>query len=80
VIGDIKPRKIPPDQGVGGGSDDRPQPGTLGPDVFATVVEVDNRGEDPEEGRRGLREELAPAIRPGVRVVRAEVLEVAGSA
>jgi hypothetical protein len=35
---------------------------------FAVVVEVDNGAEDPEEGRRGLREELAPAMRqmPGV--------------
>ena len=29
---------------------------------FAAVVEVDNSGEDPDEGRRGLREELAPAM------------------
>ncbi|GAC1539955.1 MAG: hypothetical protein NVS3B12_26550 [Acidimicrobiales bacterium] len=31
--------------------------------MWAVVVEVDNREEDPEEGRRGLREELAPAMR-----------------
>jgi hypothetical protein len=30
---------------------------------YAAVVSVDNSGEDPDEGRRGLREELAPAIR-----------------
>jgi len=93
--------------------------------VWAVVVEVDNRDEDPEQGRRGLREELAPAvgqlpgfvsgtfmtaherglgigvvvletrdgaeqlamgfatgseIRPGVRVTRTEVLEVAATA
>jgi hypothetical protein len=30
---------------------------------YAVVVSVDNSGEDPEEGRRGLREELAPAMR-----------------
>lgn len=30
---------------------------------YAAVIEVDNSGEDPEEGRRGLREELAPAMR-----------------
>ena len=37
--------------------------------AFAAVVEVDNSGEDPDEGRRRLREELAPAVRqlPGVR-------------
>jgi hypothetical protein len=29
---------------------------------YALVVEVDNSGEDPDEGRRGLREELAPAV------------------
>jgi hypothetical protein len=36
---------------------------------FALVVEVDNSGEDPEEGRRRLREELAPAVKqlPGFR-------------
>src|SRR3954452_9340715 len=35
---------------------------------YAVVLSVDNGGEDPDEGRRGLREELAPAIRqlPGV--------------
>jgi hypothetical protein len=93
--------------------------------MYAVVVEVDNREEDPEEGRRGLREELAPAmrmlpgfvsatfmtahergvgigvvilqaredvehlamgfvpgaeLRPGVRVTRTEVLEVAARA
>jgi hypothetical protein len=98
---------------------------TIRGDVFAVVVEVDNSGEDADEGRRGLREELAPAmrqlpgfrsglflaaherglgvgvvvldtrgqaeqlaagfapgaqIRPGVRVVRTEVLEVAATA
>ena len=31
--------------------------------AFAVVVEVDNSGEDPEEGRRRLREELAPGVR-----------------
>ncbi|HEY3831094.1 MAG TPA: hypothetical protein VGO03_02260 [Acidimicrobiia bacterium] len=30
---------------------------------YAAVVNVDNSGEDPEEGRRGLRDELAPAMR-----------------
>lgn len=30
---------------------------------FAVVVRVDNSGEDPDAGRRGLREELAPAMR-----------------
>ena len=30
---------------------------------FAVIIEVDNSGEDPEEGRRGLREELAPAMK-----------------
>ena len=29
---------------------------------YAAVVAVDNSGEDPDEGRRGLREELAPAM------------------
>lgn len=29
---------------------------------FAAVVSVDSSGEDPDEGRRGLREELAPAM------------------
>ena len=93
--------------------------------MFAVFVEVDNRGEDPDEGRRGLREELAPAMqhipgfvsaffmtayerglgmgvmvletrvqaeelaggfavgmemRPGVRVLRTEVLEVSATA
>ena len=37
--------------------------------AFALVVEVDNSGEEPEEGRRRLREELAPAVKqlPGFR-------------
>jgi hypothetical protein len=30
---------------------------------YALVVEVDNRGEDPDEGRRGLREELTPSVK-----------------
>jgi hypothetical protein len=30
--------------------------------LFAVFVELDNSAEDPEEGRRGLREELAPAM------------------
>ena len=30
---------------------------------FAAVVSVDNSGEDPDEGRRSLREELTPVIR-----------------
>ena len=30
---------------------------------YAAIVRVDNSGEDPETGRRGLREELAPAMR-----------------
>lgn len=30
---------------------------------YAALIEVDNSEEDPEEGRRGLREELAPALR-----------------
>ena len=30
---------------------------------FAVIIEVDNSGEDPEEGRRSLREELAPAMK-----------------
>lgn len=36
---------------------------------YAAVVEVDNSREDPEAGRRGLAEELAPALRamPGFR-------------
>jgi hypothetical protein len=28
--------------------------------AYAMIVEVDNSGEDPDEGRRRLREELAP--------------------
>jgi len=37
----------------------------------AVVVQVDNSGEDPEEGRRRLREELAPAVKqpPGFRAL-----------
>ena len=31
--------------------------------AYAALIEVDNSGEDPEAGRRGLREELAPALR-----------------
>ena len=36
---------------------------------YAAVIEVDNRGEDPHHGRRGLREELAPAMKalPGFK-------------
>ena len=30
---------------------------------YAAVIEVDNREEDPDDGRRGLREELAPAMK-----------------
>ena len=30
---------------------------------YATLIEVDNSREDPEAGRRGLREELAPALK-----------------
>jgi len=30
---------------------------------YAAVIEVDNSGEDPDEGRRGLRVELAPAMK-----------------
>ena len=30
---------------------------------YAAVIEVDNRGEDPDEGRKGLRDELAPAMK-----------------
>src|SRR4051812_22023351 len=30
---------------------------------YAAVIEVDNRGEDPDDGRRGLREELAPTMK-----------------
>jgi hypothetical protein len=29
---------------------------------YAALIEVDNSTEDPDEGRRGLREELAPAL------------------
>lgn len=29
---------------------------------YATVVEVDNSKEDPDAGRQGLRDELAPAL------------------
>lgn len=37
--------------------------------AFALVVEVDNSGEEPDEGRRRLREELAPFVKqlPGFR-------------
>ena len=36
---------------------------------YAALIEVDNSGEDPEAGRRGLRDELLPALRalPGFR-------------
>ncbi len=30
---------------------------------YAALIEVDNSREDPVAGRRGLREELAPALR-----------------
>src|SRR4051794_1402534 len=30
---------------------------------YAALIEVDNSGENPDEGRRGLRDELAPALR-----------------
>lgn len=30
---------------------------------YAALIEVDNSREDPEDGRRGLREELAPALK-----------------
>ena len=30
---------------------------------YAAVIEVDNSGEDPDEGRKGLRNELAPAMK-----------------
>jgi hypothetical protein len=30
--------------------------------MFAVFVELDNSGEDPDDGRRALREELAPAM------------------
>ena len=30
---------------------------------YAALIEVDNSREDPEAGRRGLREELAPALK-----------------
>ncbi|HUY43379.1 MAG TPA: hypothetical protein VMU98_06410 [Acidimicrobiales bacterium] len=30
---------------------------------YAALITVDNSDEDPEAGRRGLREELAPAMR-----------------
>jgi len=29
---------------------------------YAAVIEVDNSGEDPDAGRQGLRDELAPAL------------------
>jgi hypothetical protein len=31
--------------------------------AYAALITVDNTGEDPDEGRRGLKEELAPAMR-----------------
>src|SRR3989442_12330207 len=31
--------------------------------TYAAVIEVDNTGEDPDEGRRGLREELLPVLK-----------------
>jgi len=31
--------------------------------TYAALITVDNSGEDPEAGRRGLREELTPAMR-----------------
>ena len=31
--------------------------------AHAALITVDNHGEDPDEGRRGLRDELAPAVR-----------------
>ena len=36
---------------------------------YAAVIRVDNVDEDPEAGRRGLRDELTPAMRmlPGFR-------------
>ncbi|HEX4821762.1 MAG TPA: hypothetical protein VFV00_16275 [Acidimicrobiales bacterium] len=30
--------------------------------AYAAVIEVNNSGEDPDEGRRGLREELLPVL------------------
>jgi len=30
---------------------------------YAALIEVDNSREDPEEGRRGLRDELVPALK-----------------
>src|SRR3954471_7731574 len=30
---------------------------------YAAVIEVDNGAEDPDEGRRGLREELLPVLK-----------------
>jgi heme-degrading monooxygenase HmoA len=30
---------------------------------YAALIEVDNSREDPDAGRRGLREELAPALK-----------------
>jgi hypothetical protein len=30
---------------------------------YAAVIEVDNSREDPDEGRKGLRDELAPAMK-----------------
>jgi hypothetical protein len=31
--------------------------------AYAALITVDNSGEEPEAGRRGLREELTPAMR-----------------
>jgi hypothetical protein len=31
--------------------------------AYAAFITVDNSGEDPEDGRRGLREELVPAMK-----------------
>ena len=30
---------------------------------YAAMITVDNSGEDPDDGRRGLREELVPAMK-----------------
>jgi hypothetical protein len=30
--------------------------------AYAALIEVDNSAEDPDDGRRGLREELVPAL------------------
>ncbi len=42
--------------------------------MFAAVIEVDNSGEDPDEGRRGLREELLPVLQTMPGFVAAELL------